>query len=241
MIPLMGWWELDWSHHLNYKQGFRAKFLVSIKMGSWLRIPLMAVLDISHLHSLSCLLHQYLFPSMSSNSEEVWLKLKFSWRIALATMIRFGISLWNWWTSYNQAVSIVAAWLDKRRRTLSRLGTGFGILAIATLKFGAALIVRIDIAPQEITAATQNAALNNMSPNKMQLTLFPPSRGRKIVLHRHLTLIWQLALKMIGQMDLTIQATFPLTTKTSMVPKTDVYLQLQHRRMHRQKWLPRTW
>ncbi|XP_035543798.1 ribosomal protein L11 methyltransferase isoform X2 [Juglans regia] len=50
-------------------------------------------------------------------------------------------------------------------------GTGSGVLAIAALKFGAALSVGIDIDPQAITSARQNAALNNMTPDKMQLHL----------------------------------------------------------------------
>ena len=41
----------------------------------------------------------------------------------------------------------------------------------------------------------------------------PPSQGRKTVLLCHLTLIRQLALKMIEQMDLAIQVTSPLITK----------------------------
>ncbi|KAK6934239.1 hypothetical protein RJ641_034394 [Dillenia turbinata] len=52
-------------------------------------------------------------------------------------------------------------------------GTGSGILAIAALKFGAALSVGIDIDPQAITSARQNAALNNIIPENMQLHLVP--------------------------------------------------------------------
>ncbi|KAG2681930.1 hypothetical protein I3760_11G166200 [Carya illinoinensis] len=50
-------------------------------------------------------------------------------------------------------------------------GTGSGVLAIAALKFGAASSVGIDIDPLAITSARQNAALNNMTPDKMQLHL----------------------------------------------------------------------
>ncbi|KAK9265768.1 hypothetical protein L1049_003386 [Liquidambar formosana] len=52
-------------------------------------------------------------------------------------------------------------------------GTGSGILAIAALKFGAALSVGLDVDPQAITSARQNAALNNIDPEKMQLHLVP--------------------------------------------------------------------
>ncbi|KAF4346378.1 hypothetical protein G4B88_015104 [Cannabis sativa] len=52
-------------------------------------------------------------------------------------------------------------------------GTGSGILAIAALKFGAALSVGIDIDPQAITSARQNAALNEIGAEKMQLCLVP--------------------------------------------------------------------
>ncbi|XP_057965399.1 uncharacterized protein LOC131155951 isoform X3 [Malania oleifera] len=52
-------------------------------------------------------------------------------------------------------------------------GTGSGVLAIAALKFGAALSVGVDIDPQAITSARQNAALNNIGPEKMQLHLLP--------------------------------------------------------------------
>ncbi|XVF04264.1 hypothetical protein REPUB_Repub05bG0067700 [Reevesia pubescens] len=50
-------------------------------------------------------------------------------------------------------------------------GTGSGILAIAALKFGASLSVGIDIDPLAITSACQNAALNNIGPEKLQLHL----------------------------------------------------------------------
>ncbi|KAJ4981022.1 hypothetical protein NE237_031859 [Protea cynaroides] len=52
-------------------------------------------------------------------------------------------------------------------------GTGSGILCIAALKLGAALSVGVDIDPQAIASACQNAALNSMGPEKMQLCLFP--------------------------------------------------------------------
>ncbi|KAM5586103.1 hypothetical protein ABKV19_005144 [Rosa sericea] len=52
-------------------------------------------------------------------------------------------------------------------------GTGSGILAIAAVKFGAALSVGIDIDPQAITSARQNATLNNIGPEQMQLYLVP--------------------------------------------------------------------
>ncbi|XP_022733494.1 uncharacterized protein LOC111287303 [Durio zibethinus] len=50
-------------------------------------------------------------------------------------------------------------------------GTGSGILAIAALKFGASLSVGVDIDPIAITSARQNAALNNIGPEKLQLHL----------------------------------------------------------------------
>ncbi|XP_007021555.2 PREDICTED: ribosomal protein L11 methyltransferase isoform X1 [Theobroma cacao] len=50
-------------------------------------------------------------------------------------------------------------------------GTGSGILSIAALKFGASLSVGIDIDPLAITSARQNAALNNIGPEKLQLRL----------------------------------------------------------------------
>ncbi|KAF7822688.1 Ribosomal protein L11 methyltransferase [Senna tora] len=50
-------------------------------------------------------------------------------------------------------------------------GTGSGILSIAALKFGAAFAVGIDIDPQAIESASQNATLNNIGPEKLQLHL----------------------------------------------------------------------
>ncbi|KZV23240.1 hypothetical protein F511_05079 [Dorcoceras hygrometricum] len=52
-------------------------------------------------------------------------------------------------------------------------GTGSGILAIAALKFGAELSVGLDIEPQAITSAMYNAALNNIGPDKLLLSLVP--------------------------------------------------------------------
>ncbi|KAK7342773.1 hypothetical protein VNO80_25729 [Phaseolus coccineus] len=50
-------------------------------------------------------------------------------------------------------------------------GTGTGILAIAALKFGAAFAVGVDIDSEAIASASQNASLNNIRPDKMQLHL----------------------------------------------------------------------
>ncbi|KAK3034986.1 hypothetical protein RJ639_033364 [Escallonia herrerae] len=60
-------------------------------------------------------------------------------------------------------------------------GTGSGILAIAALKFGAALSVGLDVDPQAITASRQNAALNNIGPEKLQLLLVPSKNGPPVI------------------------------------------------------------
>ncbi|KAF5204623.1 Ribosomal protein l11 methyltransferase, partial [Thalictrum thalictroides] len=52
-------------------------------------------------------------------------------------------------------------------------GTGSGILGIAALKLGATLSVGVDIDAEAITSARQNAALNNIEPEKMQVYLVP--------------------------------------------------------------------
>ncbi|KAK4439166.1 Ribosomal protein L11 methyltransferase [Sesamum alatum] len=56
-------------------------------------------------------------------------------------------------------------------------GTGSGVLAIAALKFGADLSVGFDIEPQAITSARHNAALNNIGPEKLLLSLVPSKNG----------------------------------------------------------------
>lgn len=60
-------------------------------------------------------------------------------------------------------------------------GTGSGILSIAALKLGAALSVGVDIDPQAITAASQNAELNNIGPEKLKLLLVPTKDGASSV------------------------------------------------------------
>ncbi|KAL5730483.1 hypothetical protein ACHQM5_003296 [Ranunculus cassubicifolius] len=52
-------------------------------------------------------------------------------------------------------------------------GTGSGILGIAAIKLGASLSVGIDIDPKSIASAQQNATLNNIEPEKMQIYLVP--------------------------------------------------------------------
>ncbi|KAL2472810.1 ribosomal protein L11 methyltransferase-related [Forsythia ovata] len=52
-------------------------------------------------------------------------------------------------------------------------GTGSGILAIAAVKFGADLSVGFDIDSLAITSARQNAALNNIGPDRLLLSLVP--------------------------------------------------------------------
>ncbi|GAB2230806.1 hypothetical protein Drorol1_Dr00015100 [Drosera rotundifolia] len=52
-------------------------------------------------------------------------------------------------------------------------GTGSGILSIAALKLGATLSVGVDIDPQAVTAASQNAILNNIGPDRLKLNLVP--------------------------------------------------------------------
>ncbi|XP_057507013.1 uncharacterized protein LOC130790118 [Actinidia eriantha] len=56
-------------------------------------------------------------------------------------------------------------------------GTGSGILAIAAIKFGAALSVGLDVDPQAITSARQNASLNNLGAEKLQLHLVPSKKS----------------------------------------------------------------
>ncbi|KAF8102859.1 hypothetical protein N665_0191s0010 [Sinapis alba] len=60
-------------------------------------------------------------------------------------------------------------------------GTGSGILAIAALKFGAALSAGVDIDPLAIKSASHNAALNNIPLEKLELHL-APSDNRDIPL-----------------------------------------------------------
>ncbi|XVF78567.1 hypothetical protein PTKIN_Ptkin14bG0144600 [Pterospermum kingtungense] len=74
-------------------------------------------------------------------------------------------------------------------------GTGSGILAIAALKFGASSSVGIDIDPLAITSARQNAALNNIGPEKLQLRLVsgntssPSINEHKYVQKKHETVV----------------------------------------------------
>ncbi|KAF5730693.1 hypothetical protein HS088_TW19G00287 [Tripterygium wilfordii] len=59
-------------------------------------------------------------------------------------------------------------------------GTGSGILAIAALKFGAALSVGVDIDPKAIISARENAVLNDIGPEKMKLHLIPSETSPSI-------------------------------------------------------------
>ncbi|XP_058221594.1 uncharacterized protein LOC131331578 isoform X2 [Rhododendron vialii] len=52
-------------------------------------------------------------------------------------------------------------------------GTGSGILAIAAIKFGAAFSIGLDVDPQAIRSAQQNASLNNLGADKLRLHLVP--------------------------------------------------------------------
>ncbi|XP_010482801.1 PREDICTED: uncharacterized protein LOC104761420 [Camelina sativa] len=66
-------------------------------------------------------------------------------------------------------------------------GTGSGILAIASLKFGAASSVGVDIDPLAIKSASHNAALNNIPLEKLELHLAPSensSSGREMSLQK---------------------------------------------------------
>ncbi|KAF3790282.1 Ribosomal protein L11 methyltransferase [Nymphaea thermarum] len=58
-------------------------------------------------------------------------------------------------------------------------GTGSGVLGISAIKLGAAYSLGVDVDPQAILSASQNAALNNIGPDKLQLYLttckVPPS------------------------------------------------------------------
>ncbi|KAL5565284.1 hypothetical protein UlMin_028448 [Ulmus minor] len=60
-------------------------------------------------------------------------------------------------------------------------GTGSGILAIAALKFGAALSVGIDIDPVAIASARQNASLNDIGTDKVQLHLVPSKTSSRLM------------------------------------------------------------
>ncbi|XP_031501123.1 uncharacterized protein LOC116264841 isoform X2 [Nymphaea colorata] len=58
-------------------------------------------------------------------------------------------------------------------------GTGSGVLGISAIKLGAAYSLGVDVDPQAILSASQNATLNNIGPDKLQLYLttckVPPS------------------------------------------------------------------
>ncbi|KAF9672776.1 hypothetical protein SADUNF_Sadunf11G0079400 [Salix dunnii] len=63
--------------------------------------------------------------------------------------------------------------LIKGKELFLDYGTGSGVLAIAALKFGAALSVGFDIDPQAITSARRNAILNSIGSEAMELHLVP--------------------------------------------------------------------
>ncbi|XP_028122333.1 uncharacterized protein LOC114319508 isoform X2 [Camellia sinensis] len=59
-------------------------------------------------------------------------------------------------------------------------GTGSGVLAIAAIKFGAALSVGLDVDPLAIRSAQKNASLNNIGAEELQLLLVPTKDNRPI-------------------------------------------------------------
>ncbi|KAL7216769.1 hypothetical protein ACSBR1_028658 [Camellia fascicularis] len=59
-------------------------------------------------------------------------------------------------------------------------GTGSGVLAIAAIKFGAALSVGLDVDPLAIRSAQKNASLNNIGAEELQLLLVHTKDNRPI-------------------------------------------------------------
>ena len=58
-------------------------------------------------------------------------------------------------------LQVIASWIEPEARVLD-LGCGTGVLSLAAVLFGAPRCLGVDVDPEAISAAQQNAVLNNL-------------------------------------------------------------------------------